>query len=106
MSQPFSFLDETKNMHSESVTREYNCCDGPFIQETGNGYKCLSCGQCKSQTTTYVYNCEDCKYVDEPTKMMLDLRKDDRTDWTTCKTCNKYVNYRKKVITTTSNNST
>ena len=88
-----SFI-ETDNNIIEEVKLE-KCCDTPFTtySSSTNTMKCNLCEKEYTDITEMVYDCSHCDIKDAIANKCLDLRKDDRTDWTTCDTCNKFVNY-------------
>ena len=59
-------------------------------------YKCILCKKSYRELNTTVYTCSDCNNINTPTTEVLDLIKDDRTDWVQCKDCKKLLNYTKK----------
>lgn len=78
--------------------KKSRCCEKPFIQ-IDTKTMMHSCIRCKSKWKIDVlclYDCDDCNTKDVETDKILNLGKDDRPDWTACKTCDKEVNYRYK----------
>ncbi len=95
----YYFIDgKHDNELFEPKLDEFKCCETPFpvYDERTKSNNCNCCKTIYKLVKENVYSCEDCKNVDVPVTITLNLSKDERTDWTYCKNCSKLLNYTEK----------
>lgn len=88
----YASLDENEN-ENENV-----CCENPFVSYNAKTliYNCRKCLKNYKKSSVISYTCVPCENYDIITNITINLCKNGRTDWTTCKTCNRFVNYERK----------
>ena len=95
---PYTSIDTAPVTSTNSKSEIKTCCKRPFtICSIKTGVtECRSCKKKYKDRMVYLYSCEKCNVKDEETDKFLDLIKDNKINWTKCKTCGQEVEYIRK----------
>ena len=83
---------------SDNKETKETCCERPFTTcsiKTGIT-TCRSCNKKFKDLHAIIYDCKSCDLKEIETDVVLNLLKDNYTNWTLCKKCNKHVQYTRK----------